>query len=655
MLAKLALRNAQRSIRDYIVYLITVSLSFALIYSFNTLIFSEEIRSLNSEMDTMSGIILFFSIVVVLTVGWLVSYMTGFMLSRRSRELGTYMVLGIPRRKISRLFLLENLILGAAALLAGILLGTVIYQLLVSAVVNTFHLSYEIVLTFSPPALLLSALYVLAIYIFATFRTGLKLRHIKICNLMDADRRQELPALHSRIWKLLLFFLSLVLLIAGCVFLKFSCTITNHHMGRDLMIALVCLAAGIYGFYSNFSALIVHFLLRRKNFVYRGDRLILLRSLSARISSMGVTLGTLGILLMLTLTALQAGMELRTVFDAQAERSSPFDVLLYSSSGDFSGYDEYLNQEIGVEGFCEYLLRQSDSTVFTRFMQTTPLINRSYDSIDRLISISDYNALRSLKGLEPVVLENGHYLAAVLPSAVPYLDHDAPDLVLGDEVLSYQGCATESLLSLTQDICVVPDEIAAAYPVELYMKAVRTARPTTQADYDNLMDLAPARVYVSDDGDFYEIKGNSVRVKGAVESEQQTWFLTIAFAMFYVGLVFIGAAATILAVRQLSDTVRHKYRYHILSHLGLSGARIDRLILRQLFVYFAVPLLLPVPLSIYAASCIQSLLMTFITPSQLWTYAAIALSLFLLIYLIYYAATYVGCRKSVQGGWHPLD
>ena len=58
MLAKLALRNAQRSIRDYIVYLITVSLSFALIYSFNTLVFSEEIRSLNTEMDTMSGIIL---------------------------------------------------------------------------------------------------------------------------------------------------------------------------------------------------------------------------------------------------------------------------------------------------------------------------------------------------------------------------------------------------------------------------------------------------------------------------------------------------------------------------------------------------------------------------------------------------------------------
>jgi len=655
MLAKLALRNAQRSIRDYIVYLITVSLSFALIYSFNTLVFSEEIRSLNTEMDTMSGIILFFSAVVVLTVGWLVSYMTGFMLSRRSRELGTYMVLGISRKKISRLFLLENLILGALALLAGLLLGTVIYQLLVSAVANTFHLSYEIVLTFSPQALLLSAFYLLIIYIFATFRTGLKLRHVKICNLMDADRRQELPALHSRIWNLLLFFFSLILLGAGCVFLKFSCTISNDYMGRDLMIALVCLTAGIYGFYSNFSALIVHFLLRRKNFVYRGDRLILLRSLSARISSMGVTLGTLGILLMLTLTALQAGMELRTVFDAQAERTSPFDVLLYSSDGNFSAYDEYLDHEIGVEGFYEYSLRQSDSTVFTRFMQTTPLINRSYDSVDRLISISDYNALRRLKGLEPVVLEDGHYLADTLSSAVPFLEHGAPDLTLGGETLCYQASVTEAILSLTQDICVVPDEIAAAYPVDLYMKALRTARPTTQTDYDNLMDLAPARLYVNEDGSSYEIKGNSFRIKGSVESEQQTWFLTIAFAMFYVGLVFVGAAATILAVRQLSDTVRHKYRYHILSHLGLSGSRIDRLILRQLLIYFAVPLLLPVPLSIYAASCIQSLMMTFITPSQLWMYATIALSLFLLIYLIYYVATYVGCRKSVQGGWHPLD
>ena len=122
-----------------------------------------------------------------------------------------------------------------------------------------------------------------------------------------------------------------------------------------------------------------------------------------------------------------------------------------------------------------------------------------------------------------------------------------------------------------------------------------------------------------------------------------------------MGLVFVSAAAAVLAVRQLSDTATHKYRYHVLSHIGLADSRIDRLIRRQLAVYFAVPLLLPIPLSIYAASCLQGLLMTFVTPQQLWQFAGIAVLLLLLIYLIYYAATYIGCRKSIQGGWHPLD
>ena len=50
MLSKLAFRNAKRSVRDYIVYLITVILSFSLIFAFNLIVFSEEVQNLASSM-----------------------------------------------------------------------------------------------------------------------------------------------------------------------------------------------------------------------------------------------------------------------------------------------------------------------------------------------------------------------------------------------------------------------------------------------------------------------------------------------------------------------------------------------------------------------------------------------------------------------------
>ena len=53
MLSKLALRNAKRSMRDYAVYLLTVSISFSLMYAFNMVVFSKDIKSLNQMMDSL--------------------------------------------------------------------------------------------------------------------------------------------------------------------------------------------------------------------------------------------------------------------------------------------------------------------------------------------------------------------------------------------------------------------------------------------------------------------------------------------------------------------------------------------------------------------------------------------------------------------------
>ena len=45
MLGKLAYRNAKRSIKDYLIYLITITLSFSLILAFNLVASSDEVAA----------------------------------------------------------------------------------------------------------------------------------------------------------------------------------------------------------------------------------------------------------------------------------------------------------------------------------------------------------------------------------------------------------------------------------------------------------------------------------------------------------------------------------------------------------------------------------------------------------------------------------
>ena len=129
-LYKLSLRNARRQAKDYLVYFVTIIVSSALLYAFNGLVFSDEIRNLSYMMKNLPIFIFLASIAAIFIIGWLVHYTTGFMLLRRSRELGTYILTGLEPAQVSRLFFLENLIVGGLAFIPGVFLGSLIFQAL---------------------------------------------------------------------------------------------------------------------------------------------------------------------------------------------------------------------------------------------------------------------------------------------------------------------------------------------------------------------------------------------------------------------------------------------------------------------------------------------------------------------------------------------
>lgn len=123
MLGKLAYRNAKRSIKDYLIYLITITLSFSLILAFNLVASSDEVAALSSGMSTFKNVLIFVNIVIVFVVCFLINYTTKFMFEKRSKEFGTYMLLGIKKTSIARLLVTENILVGIFAFILAIPIG----------------------------------------------------------------------------------------------------------------------------------------------------------------------------------------------------------------------------------------------------------------------------------------------------------------------------------------------------------------------------------------------------------------------------------------------------------------------------------------------------------------------------------------------------
>ena len=111
MFSKLAFRNVKRQIGNYLIYFITVSLTVALMFAVNSAIFSRELMEKASAIQELRAGLIALTVFVSLIVAFVLGYATSFMLKLRKREFGTYLTLGMTRKNILSVFLLESSII----------------------------------------------------------------------------------------------------------------------------------------------------------------------------------------------------------------------------------------------------------------------------------------------------------------------------------------------------------------------------------------------------------------------------------------------------------------------------------------------------------------------------------------------------------------
>ena len=146
---KLAIQNIRRSLRDYIIYLVTLTLTAALMYSFLALGFSSDVLAMAENMSMLTTGILLMSALVAFMSSFVIGYAIRFMLGRRKKEFATYELIGMEAKTVRNLFLAENSIIGTGAFLLGSLVGTGLSGLLNQVVKNIFEVPHTYQVSFS--------------------------------------------------------------------------------------------------------------------------------------------------------------------------------------------------------------------------------------------------------------------------------------------------------------------------------------------------------------------------------------------------------------------------------------------------------------------------------------------------------------------------
>ncbi len=346
MLGKLAVRNTKRNLKDYLIYLITITISFSLILAFNLIASSDEVVKLSSGMDSFKNVLTFVNIIIVFVVCFLINYTTRFMFEKRSKEFGTYMLLGIKKKEVARLLVMENILLGFLALILAIPLGFLFSQFVSLVIVKLLGIPEVIFISLNLISVGLLVIYFLAIYVLVLLNLLRRIRKMTVHDFLYFDKQNEKKMFRNNKKRNIIFMVSAVLGVSSLLLWNSRCSFENFSDESTmtyLMICVIMLIISIYGISATCADMLLSILLKSKKMKYQNDNLFVTRTFASKARTMSFTFGTLSMLILLSLLCLNFSSIYKGLYQTSIELTSPYDVEVFDWTQPFDDYKEYLD------------------------------------------------------------------------------------------------------------------------------------------------------------------------------------------------------------------------------------------------------------------------------------------------------------------------
>lgn len=647
---KLALRNLKRSLKEYSIYVFTVTITMTLLYAFFAIAFSGEMQDLVTTYDNVKSIMIMVSILVTLIIAWLIYYISNFILQKRSREFGMYLLLGMKRTQVSRMFLFEQLALGAVGFFIGCVLGIFVYEILHAILLNIFGFAYAFQLSFSWSACGAAFLCFLSIYLLEMIREGIALKKQSIHTMLYNASRNEKTAKGSRLSGF--YFLAAVLLAVAGLYVtqQYLRSMVNGQSSDSmlLMLGVFAIIVSVYLFFYGISAVLGIFLNRHRKIKYKGNCMYLYGQIAGRLRSNRTVLATLSLLTLLTLLFLCIALKFNEVKELSNARFVPFDIMASSSEKlNMKSIESYLQEhKISYQSADIHYYQKEERDDFYSVVK-----GKSYYTEDEKHSVymkqSDFNKLRSLKGKPSVTLKADEYLIVCATDIKDSLQEYGAQhtLHLQGKRLQLRG-VDDTEYGQTRNsgyYLIVADEHAKPY----FREWVANTDPETEVSwYQDTVNqfFDDNKEQVGDS--FYSYA--SYRVKAKWFEENAVGFVSICFSLFYLSFIFICISATILAVQQLSDAHRQRYSYAMLHKMGVNQRQLHALLAKQIAVYFIIPLVLPIVYLLPIIRMLDELFEMTYASANMFIYLGGSMLFFLAVYGCYYVMAYLGCKRNID-------
>lgn len=355
MLCKLAWGNVRRAGRDYLVYLLTLTLGVTVFYAFNTISMQVDIAGIDEEglaqvMGSMLGDLTYFLAGVM---AFLMVYANNFIMKRRKKEFGLYQVLGMGRGRVATIMALETVIVSVVAFVAGIVLGVGLSQLMTFFTASLFKTQIaNFHFFFSVHAFNLTLACMLVMFVLTLLLNLRAVRRTKLIELMGAERRNESIKTRNPWIAIAIFAVGVVLV--GVAYYRllrdgFPLTATDSKLQEAMNqfgITTAMVTVGTFALFWGLSGMLIKLLQSLRSVYWRGFNMFTVRQLAAKVNTVCFSMGVIAMLLFLAITSVTCGMSIANVMNENLERYNPVDVsqtYVYYTPDTLDYYKGYVN------------------------------------------------------------------------------------------------------------------------------------------------------------------------------------------------------------------------------------------------------------------------------------------------------------------------
>lgn len=581
-----AINNVLRSKRTYIAHFLSSAFSVMIFFTYGLLSFHPQLKDgLVSSSGTLSmlgtmGMTVSQYIVFVFSFFFLL-YSVGAFIKVRKKEFGILMILGMSRKQLNRMLFIENILIGAAAIIAGIGIGMLFSKLILLISAKLLAVDQGLPFYFPLQALVMTAVAYAVLFLLIALFSSLMLRKGTLLALVKAEESPK-PQPKASPW---LAVLAVFLIAAGYGMVMFFAILQIFNL-LLLLGGVVLVITGTYFLFTQFSVYFMRYLQKRERFFFRKTNLLTVSELLYRIKDNAVMFFLVSVISASAFTGIGTTLAIGDPGLSAMENPYAYTYSMYDEDEDKGNRHLDIIREELKKGGLDY-----------KEAEVTPIFT---DNGVKLIKLSEYNGLIQSLGYPAETL--GDLEGILTPGTVSEKNSYRIDGPLSDQFEVLNGKTSEIVKVLKAETFIaVPESYG-----ETLVVSDRLYEDALQAQQDQEYGYAAYHTFYVQDwkntGDvsrsilerFNENEDNSYYLKSLYfdwkNAQQQNGILLMVSGL--VGIVFFTFAASFVYFRLYADLARDEQQYRMIAKVGLSKKELGIIITKQLVIMFFLPMLI---------------------------------------------------------------